>query len=419
VDSIPNSKGRKSLGTVEPASIAGIQTESSSSPSGLVFAVSGVSSNSSQFGSMSSSANSAVPVMVQQVASHALQQPRQKSSVDNTLSSDKRRSKGPSNVVTVSNCVVVPQRQKLVSLLTPIAPKRKGDTTETTWAHLATTEVGNKFAVSPAVGASSNQFYIRNGAQDGTSLDGNQQAVISEGQQLYSSGNPVKDQGVSSATATAITSPVIDARCRTSAVASATVATVPTTADAVSLGDTAKCTTYPAGAASVSDKQGPAVTGIGSDPPVSASTTSWVTARASSNIARVTPILTKSAEISNSDSTNQTGLPSAVLMVQEQVSEETSGSTGAGPSTTTSSVTTASTSSPVHSVAATETGNRKVTEEEKNHVCPYCQKSFPESIILHHKKLHYRKPFYSCLSCGKNFRTVLGLESHRCTSTAE
>jgi hypothetical protein len=186
VDSIPNSKGRKSLGTVEPASIAGIQTESSSSPSGLVFAVSGVSSNSSQFGSMSSSANSAVPVMVQQVASHALQQPRQKSSVDNTLSSDKRRSKGPSNVVTVSNCVVVPQRQKLVSLLTPIAPKRKGDTTETTWTRLATTEVGNKLAVSATVGTSSNQFYIPNGAQDGTSCDGNQQAVISEGQQLYS-----------------------------------------------------------------------------------------------------------------------------------------------------------------------------------------------------------------------------------------
>ena len=186
VDSIPNSKGRKSLGTVEPASIAGIQTESSSSPSGLVFAVSGVSSNSSQFGSMSSSANSAVPVMVQQVASHAVQQPRQKSSVDNTLSSDKRRSKGPSNVVTVSNCVVVPQRQKLVSLLTPIAPKRKGDTTETTWTRLATTEVGNKLAVSATVGTSSNQFYIPNGAQDGTSCDGNQQAVISEGQQLYS-----------------------------------------------------------------------------------------------------------------------------------------------------------------------------------------------------------------------------------------
>jgi len=248
------------------------------------------------------------------------------------------------------------------------------------------------------------------------------------------SGNPVKDQGVSSVTATAITSPIIAAICPTSAVASATVATVPTTAGAFSLGDTATVTsfipnvvvvgtgvgaTYPAGAASVSDKQGPAVTGIGSGPPISASTTSLVTTRASPNIALVTPMSTKRAEISDSDSTNQTGLPSAVLAVQEQVSEESSGSTGAARSTTTSSLTTASTSSPVCTVAATETGNRRGTEEEKYHVCPYCQKSFPESIILHHKKLHYRKPFYSCLSCGKNFRTVLGLESHRCTSTAE
>ena len=215
--------------------------------------------------------------------------------------------------------------------------------------------------------------------------------------------------------------------------ASATVATVPTTDGAVSLRDTATVTSFipnvvlvgtgvrttdPAGAVSVSDKQGPAVTGIRSGPPISATTTSLVTTRASSNIALVTPMVIKGAEISDSDSTNQTGLPSAVLTVQEQVSEESSSSTGVGPSTTTSSVTTASTSSPVRSVAATETGNRRVTEE-KNHVCPYCQKSFPESIILHHKKLHYRKPFYSCLSCGKNFRTVLGLESHRCTSTAE
>lgn len=247
------------------------------------------------------------------------------------------------------------------------------------------------------------------------------------------SGNPVKDQGVSSVTVTPITSPVIVAACPTSAVAGATVATVPATAGAVSLGDTATVTSfipnvvsegtrvraiYPAVAASVSDKQGPAVTGIGSGPPISASTTSLVTTRASSNIALVTPMLSKGAEISDSDSTNERGLPSAVLRVQEQVSEESSGSTGVGPSTTTSSVTTASTSSPVCTVAAAATGNKKATNK-KNHVCPHCQKSFPESIILHHKKLHYRKPFYSCISCGKNFRTVLGLESHRCTSTAE
>ena len=248
------------------------------------------------------------------------------------------------------------------------------------------------------------------------------------------SGNHVKDQGVSSDTATAITSPVIAAVCPANAVAGATVATVATTAGAVSLGatptvtsfipnvvlmGTGVCAAYPTGAASVTDIQGPAVTGIGSGSPIAASTTSVVTTRASSNIAVVTPVLTKSAEISDSDSTNQTGLPSAVPTVQEQVSEESSSSTGAGPSTTINSVTTTSTSSPVHTVAATETGNKRVTEKQKNHVCPYCQKTFPESIILHHKKLHYRKPFYSCLSCGKNFRTVLGLENHRRTSTAE
>jgi hypothetical protein len=180
VGTIPNSKGRKSLRTLAPASIAGIQTESSSSPSGLVLAVSGVSGTSSQYASLSSSINSAVPVMVQQVASHAVQQPHQKSSVDNTLSSDKRRSKGPPNVlVTASNCVVVPQRQNMASLLTPHASNRTGDTTKTTWAHLATTGPGNMLATSSTVGESSNQFYIPNGVQ-------NQQAVILEGQQLYS-----------------------------------------------------------------------------------------------------------------------------------------------------------------------------------------------------------------------------------------
>jgi hypothetical protein len=74
----------------------------------------------------------------------------------------------------------------MVSVLKPYASKRKGDTTETTWAHLATIEVGNKLAVSSKVGASSKQFYIHNGVQDRTSLDGNQQVVILEGQQLYS-----------------------------------------------------------------------------------------------------------------------------------------------------------------------------------------------------------------------------------------
>jgi DNA-directed RNA polymerase subunit RPC12/RpoP len=132
----------------------------------------------------------------------------------------------------------------------------------------------------------------------------------------------------------------------------------------------------------------------------------------------VTVLPTGSAEISNANSSNQTGLPSAVLTVQEQVSGGSSSSTSARPSATINSVSTASSSSTVRTVAATERGHNRVAEGQ-NHVCPYCQKEFPESIILHHKKLHYKKPFYSCLSCGKNFRTVLGLENHRCTGSAD
>ena len=187
VDSSHNSIKRKFLGTVEPVSNVGILAESSSSASGLVLAVSGLSGTSSQYENLSSSVNSAIPVMVQQVASHTVQQPLQKSSVNNALSSDKRRLKGPSNaLLTAANCLVVPQQQKMVNLPNPHASNRKVDTTQTTWAHLTTAEAGNILAVSPKVGASSNQFYIPNGAQDGTSLGGNHQAVILEGQHLYS-----------------------------------------------------------------------------------------------------------------------------------------------------------------------------------------------------------------------------------------
>jgi DNA-directed RNA polymerase subunit RPC12/RpoP len=240
------------------------------------------------------------------------------------------------------------------------------------------------------------------------------------------SGNPVTNQGVSSDTAAAITSPVIAAICTTSSVTSAPVATVPTTAGAVILGGTSAvtslipgvvlvgtevCATYPAGAATVTNMEGPVVNGVQGGHPISASSTTSVTGR----VALVTPMPTRSAEISNADSSNQTRLPSAVLTVQEQVS---GGSSSARPSATINSVSTAATSPTVRTVAATERGNNRVAEEI-NHVCPYCQKEFPENIILHHKKLHYKKPFYSCLSCGKNFRTVLGLENHRCTDTAD
>jgi DNA-directed RNA polymerase subunit RPC12/RpoP len=163
--------------------------------------------------------------------------------------------------------------------------------------------------------------------------------------------------------------------------------------------------------------EGAVVYGVQSDPSVSASTTTSVTTRASSNIAVARHFPTGRAEISNADSSNQTGLPSAVLAVQEQVSVGSSSNTGVVPSATINSVYTATTSSTVRTIA-TERGNNRVAEEQ-NHVCPYCQKGFPESIILHHKNLHYRIPFYSCLSCGKNFHTVEELEKHRCTGTAD
>jgi hypothetical protein len=247
------------------------------------------------------------------------------------------------------------------------------------------------------------------------------------------SGNPVQDQGGSSNMVTAITSPGTAAICATSAVPIATVTGVSTMAGAVSLGattfipnvvfmSTGACTAYAGGTASVIDMQGPGVIGTGITLPVSAPTTS----RASSAVGIVTPFLacTKNAAISDSDSTRQTELSSSVHTVQEQVSgspvviEESCSIRGAEPRTTTCSVTTSSTSSPISTVATSERGTGRVTEETR-HLCPHCNQTFPESIILHHKNLHYEIPFFSCLSCGKNFRTVLGLENHRCTDTAE
>ncbi|XP_069699886.1 serine-rich adhesin for platelets-like [Periplaneta americana] len=90
---------------------------------------------------------------------------------------------------------------------------------------------------------------------------------------------------------------------------------------------------------------------------------------------------------------------------------------------TTTSLTSVSTSNSLSS-ATTITPSDRATEildvnyPAKNsqgyHLCPYCNKYFPESIIVHHKTLHFRERFFCCISCGKNFRTEVGLESHRC-----
>jgi hypothetical protein len=187
VSSIPTSKERKLLGAVESAGNVGIQMESNSSPSNVVVTLNGLSGTSSQYENFSSFVNSAVPVMIQQPASDTIQQPLQKSSVAGALSSDERRLKRPPNaLITTPNCLVVRQKQKMVSLLTPHALKRKGDTQEATLAHLPAAEAGSILSVSPNVEASYHQLYVPNGAQDSTSLGGSQQAVILEGQHLYS-----------------------------------------------------------------------------------------------------------------------------------------------------------------------------------------------------------------------------------------
>lgn len=47
-------------------------------------------------------------------------------------------------------------------------------------------------------------------------------------------------------------------------------------------------------------------------------------------------------------------------------------------------------------------------------VCPYCHKDFPPDILIHHKVLHFRERFFTCIDCGKNFKTEIGLQKHRC-----
>nr|CAD7601827.1 unnamed protein product [Timema genevievae] len=57
-----------------------------------------------------------------------------------------------------------------------------------------------------------------------------------------------------------------------------------------------------------------------------------------------------------------------------------------------------------------------VTEQstEGKEKCQYCGVFFAAHIIFHHRKLHFRERFFSCIDCGKNFQTETGLESHKC-----
>jgi hypothetical protein len=154
--SILTSKQRKSLESVESASNMGTQLESSSSTSNEVMTQSRLSDTSNQYANFSSSLNTVVPVMVQQPALGIMKWPLQESSVAEILSPDKRGLRGPPNaLISAPNCVVVPRQQQMVSVLSPHAKKRK------------------------------QQLYIRNGSQESTSLGGNQQAVIFEGQRSH------------------------------------------------------------------------------------------------------------------------------------------------------------------------------------------------------------------------------------------
>jgi hypothetical protein len=75
--SIPKSKQRKTLESVESASNMGTQLESSSSTSNVVMTLSGLSDTSNQYANFSSSLNTVVPVMDRQPVSSTLKWPLQ------------------------------------------------------------------------------------------------------------------------------------------------------------------------------------------------------------------------------------------------------------------------------------------------------------------------------------------------------
>jgi hypothetical protein len=109
--------------------------------------------------------------------------------------------------------------------------------------------------------------------------------------------------------------------------------------------------------------------------------------------------------------------------VNEQISEsvltveESSYITDVKTHNSMSSITTHSTATPPSTVVTIKTDNS--SGENTTNICEYCNQIFPEDIIVHHRKLHFRQRFFSCIVCGKNFRTEVGLENHRCGNTAD
>jgi hypothetical protein len=168
----------------------------------------------------------------------------------------------------------------------------------------------------------------------------------------------------------------------------------------------------------------PTVTGIGIITPVSNCTLDILTATApASTFSTVSPVTTSvnSTAVPDSDSAVTTEIPSKFDPLDEEISdsklnaEESSYITDVRTDNTMSSITTHST--PTSLVTIIKSDNS--IEENAKNICEYCNQIFPEDIIVHHRKLHFRQRFFSCIVCGKNFRTEVGLENHRCGSSTE
>lgn len=356
---------------------------------------------------------------------------------------DNTRLKGSSNVlITTPTCATLPHQQNLVSVNTSSPLKGKISAKTASLLQLPAVEANHIAAVPPIIQTNSQHIFISNPIQNNTSIVSDQQTEDFQGQHLYSSGQCVQAEGISSdGTVTATTSAIISTICNGKAMAGVTAATVPTTAGAVSLKvpttlsmvtPTATslmgigvCAPSGADTTSVLNMGVPTVTRIGIIAPLSHCTLDMLTATTPSSTFSTTSTFStvtsvNSTAVPDSDSTIRTEIPSTFVTSNEQISDspltigKSSGTTDVRTCNTVSSITTRTTSTPTRTVATINTDS----EENKN-ICEYCNKIFPEDIIVHHRKLHFRQRFFSCIVCGKNFRTEVGLENHRCENSAE
>jgi hypothetical protein len=260
---------------------------------------------------------------------------------------------------------------------------------------------------------------------------------------IVCSGHNVQAKGFSSdATVTTITNSITPTISNRRAMADVTILTVPTTAGGVSLGApltllivTPTATSLEwngmsapsaADTPSVLNMGVPIVNRIGISAPVSNGTLDILTATApSSTVSTVTPVATSlnSTGAQGSVSAIITDIPSTFDKVNEEISEsvltveEPSYITDVETRNSVSSITTHSTATPPSMVATLKTDNS--SGENTTNICQYCNQIFPEHIIVYHRKLHFRQHFFSCIVCGKNFCSEVGLENHRCGNPAE